>query len=109
MYVDLLFPADEIEISGIETAEEIEVKKGLKVRVFSPGILTLTRPYSENPKHLADLSILFHRGLIPVEETLKLLKEYDPPMADEFQQIIEKIAHPEPRRKPPQGFRRWQR
>ena len=102
--VDLRFPASEPELSGIERAQRIEIPGGLKVRVFSPLMLTLSRLYSNQPKHLADLSIMYHRGLIPADEVNALLNEYDPPMARRFRIIMHRIEHPPKRRRPPRRF-----
>jgi hypothetical protein len=102
--VDLLFPADEPDISGVETAQNIEVEPGLKVKVFSLVMLTLSRLYSDQPRHRTDLYLLHERGLLPVEEAMEILEEYDPRTAREFQELVEDMVRPTRRGERP---RRW--
>lgn len=85
--IDLLFPADDIEVAGIERAEDVTVGRGkaaFSVRVFSPLFLTLSKLYSSQGKHLIDLGMMFNRGMIPMDEVLQILKDNDPDMVKKF-------------------------
>ncbi len=102
--VDLLFPEDDPELTAIQTAEAVEISEETTVPVFSPLMLTLSRLYSDQPRHLADLQMMFDRGLIPVKEVVLILQEHDPEMLTEFRRFLDKVTGPQKRRRPPKGL-----
>lgn len=90
--VDLLFPADEPEFSGIVSAQMMQLYEGISARVFNPVILTLTRVYSTNPKHLADLAMMLARGVLPIDDVRDVLGLYDPDGLRTFEKKLRQIS-----------------
>lgn len=106
--VDLLFPAAEPEFSGIVSAEKARPYKGVSVRVFNPVILALTRVYSDNPKHLVDLSLMLARGVLPIDDVREILSESDPAALRDFERKLSFITRrlAAPKRPKPGSFSR---
>jgi len=85
---DLLFPAGQPEVFGIETSRPVDLGAGLKVRTLTPLALVLGKLYSDDPRHLADLHLMYHRGLVDEAEIEKVLRRLDPPMVRRFRKLL---------------------
>jgi len=102
--IDLLFPAGEPELSGIETATSLQVKKGSRVRVMTPLMLALAKVYSDQPRHIADLGMMLSRGLVAVRDMEATLRDHDPDMLPTLRKQLKLLG---PRRPPQRPKGRW--
>lgn len=101
--IDLLFPADDPELSGIEAPVRAQVA-GAELSVFSANMLALTKFYSDRIKDRADLAAMIQSGAFDPGEVRPLVAHMDPERVAEWDESIAELSkprrgRPRPRRK----------
>lgn len=98
--IDMLFPASEPELSGIEYAER-KMIAGINTRVFPVNLLVASKFYSDRDEDHRDIGAMLHRGIFDPSEVERLIASVDPEGAADFHAEVAAALRPRPVRKRP--------
>ena len=98
--IDVLFPAGEPELSGVEYAER-KMIEGVNTQVFPVNLLVASKFYSDRDEDHHDIGAMLHRGIFDPSEVERLIASIDAEGAADFHTEIAAALRPRPARKRP--------
>ncbi len=102
--VDILVAHADPEWSAVALPNELTFQ-GVKLRVMPVELLALTRFYSTEPRHRADLAQLLERRLFDVTATTRILRRMDTESATAWHELLKELRTPIPARPRPRRSR----
>jgi len=94
IYMDVLFPAGDPELAGVEQPVFVDLCGVRNAPVFSAEILALCKFYSERPQDFADFARLVSEGIVLPETLLAVMRVTDPDAMDDLEQKVRLAVQP---------------
>ena len=98
--IDLMFPADEPELSAIDFPDRKTIG-GMKRNVFPSALLVIAKFYANRAKDKFDIAAMLEVGAFDADEVVRILSGYDPDLVPEFREFMRSITEPTAPRKRP--------